>query len=98
VAILNQQLLAPRRTGRHFRWKDYRATGKTRYKTMTRGVDEFMRGSPLHVLPDGFHRVRREGCWPSAADSHTAAAKQAAAPRALVNLDRTIESPVMAHP
>jgi hypothetical protein len=61
VAISNQRLLALDERGVTFRWKDYRATGKTRHKTMTLGVDEFMRGFPLHVLPGGFHRIHRYG-------------------------------------
>jgi hypothetical protein len=44
-----------------FRWKDYRAKGRTRYKTMTLGADEFMRRFLLHVLPRGFHRIRHYG-------------------------------------
>jgi hypothetical protein len=44
-----------------FRWKDYRATGKMRYKTMTLSADEFMRRFLLHVLPAGFHRIRHYG-------------------------------------
>ncbi|HEX8013076.1 MAG TPA: transposase, partial [Casimicrobiaceae bacterium] len=44
-----------------FRWKDYRATGKTRYKAMTLAADEFMRRFLLHVLPSGFHRIRHYG-------------------------------------
>ena len=39
----------------------YRAKGKTRYKTMTLGTDEFMRRFLLHVLPGGFHRIRHYG-------------------------------------
>jgi hypothetical protein len=37
---------------------DYRAKGKTRYKTMTLSPEEFMRRFLLHVLPSGFHRIR----------------------------------------
>jgi hypothetical protein len=44
-----------------FRWKDYRASGRTRYKTMTLGAPEFMRRFLLHVLPGGFHRIRHYG-------------------------------------
>ncbi len=44
-----------------FRWKDYRAKGKTRYKTMTLSTDEFIRRFLLHVLPSGFHRIRHYG-------------------------------------
>jgi hypothetical protein len=61
VAISNQRLLALDQRGVTFRWKDYRATGKTRYKAMTLGADEFMRRFLLHVLPGGFHRIRYYG-------------------------------------
>jgi hypothetical protein len=61
VAISNRRLLAIDERGVTFRWKDYRATGKTRYKAMTLGVDEFMRRFLLHVLPGGFHRIRHYG-------------------------------------
>ena len=61
VAISNQRLLALDQRGVTFRWKDYRAKGKTRYKTMTLGTDEFMRRFLLHVLPGGFHRIRHYG-------------------------------------
>ena len=61
VAISNQRLLALDERGVTFRWKDYRATGKTRYKAMTLAADEFMRRFLLHVLPGGFHRIRHYG-------------------------------------
>ena len=61
VAISNQRLLALDERGVTFRWKDYRAKGKTRYKTMTLSADEFMRRFLLHVLPSGFHRIRHYG-------------------------------------
>jgi hypothetical protein len=41
-----------------FRWKDYRHHDKQ--KVMTLGADEFIRFL-LHVLPDGFHRIRHYG-------------------------------------
>ena len=44
-----------------FRWKDYRAKGRTRRNTMTLVADEFMRRFLLHVLPGGFHRIRHYG-------------------------------------
>ena len=44
-----------------FRWKDYRAKGRTRHKTMTLHPGEFMRRFLLHVLPVGFHRIRHYG-------------------------------------
>ena len=61
MAISNQRLLALDQRGVTFRWKDYRATGKTRYKTMTLSPDEFMRRFLLHILPSGFHRLRHYG-------------------------------------
>ena len=61
VAISNQRLLALDERGVTFRWKDYRAKGKTRHKTMTLGADEFIRRFLLHVLPGGFHRIRHYG-------------------------------------
>jgi len=61
VAISNQRLIALDERGVTFRWKDYRAKGKTRYKTMTLTTDEFMRRFLLHVLPSGFHRIRHYG-------------------------------------
>jgi hypothetical protein len=61
VAISNSRLLALDEHGVTFRWKDYRAKGKTRYKAMTLSPEEFMRRFLLHVLPGGFHRIRHYG-------------------------------------
>jgi hypothetical protein len=61
VAISNSRLVAMDERGATFNWKDYRAKGKTRYKTMTLSADEFMRRFLLHVLPGGFHRIRHYG-------------------------------------
>jgi hypothetical protein len=61
VAISNSRLLAMDERGVTFRWKDYRAKGRTRHKTMTLAADEFMRRFLLHVLPGGFHRIRHYG-------------------------------------
>jgi len=61
VAISNQRLIALDEHGVTFRWKDYRASGRTRYKTMTLEAGEFMRRFLLHVLPGGFHRIRHYG-------------------------------------
>jgi Putative transposase/Transposase zinc-binding domain len=61
VAISNSRLLTLDERGVTFRWKDYRAKGRTRHKTMTLAVDEFMRRFLLHVLPSGFHRIRHYG-------------------------------------
>jgi predicted RNA-binding Zn-ribbon protein involved in translation (DUF1610 family) len=61
VAISNSRLIAMDKRGVTFKWKDYRAAGATRHKTMTLGADEFMRRFLLHVLPGGFHRIRHYG-------------------------------------
>ena len=61
VAISNSRLLAVDERGVTFRWKDYRAKGKTRHKAMTLSPQEFMRRFLLHVLPGGFHRIRHYG-------------------------------------
>jgi hypothetical protein len=61
VAISNSRLLAMDEHGVTFRYKDYRATGKTRHKAMTLSPQEFMRRFLLHVLPGGFHRIRHYG-------------------------------------
>ena len=42
-----------------FRWKDYR--DGNRQKTMTLDGAEFIRRFLIHVLPDGFHRIRYYG-------------------------------------
>ena len=41
-----------------FKVKDYRIEGPGRYKTMTLDPHEFIRRFLIHVLPDGFHRIR----------------------------------------
>lgn len=61
MAIANSRLLAMDRHVVTFRWKDYRAKGRTRHKTMTLRPDEFIRRFLLHVLPSGFHRIRHYG-------------------------------------
>ncbi len=61
VAISNSRLLGMDEHGVRFRWKDYRAKGRSRYKTMTLAATEFMRRFLLHVLPGGFHRIRHYG-------------------------------------
>ncbi len=61
VAISNGRLIAMDEHNVSFKWKDYRAKGKTRHKSMTLGAGEFMRRFLLHVLPWGFHRIRHYG-------------------------------------
>ncbi len=61
IAISNSRLVALDERGVTFRWKDYRAKGRTRPKTMKLAPQEFMRRFLLHVLPPGFHRIRHYG-------------------------------------
>ncbi len=75
VAIANSRLVAMDRRGVTFRWKDYRAcsAGKTWRKTMTLTAHEFIRRFLLHVLPDGFHRIRHYGLLASGRRADTIA-------------------------
>lgn len=61
VAIANSRLIAFDRARVTFKVKDYRKDGPARYGTMTLDVFEFIRRFLLHVLPDGFHRIRHVG-------------------------------------
>jgi Putative transposase/Transposase zinc-binding domain len=64
VAIANSRLVACDRANVTFRWKDYRADG--RQKVMTLATGEFIRRFLIHVLPQGFHRIRHYGLFASA--------------------------------
>ena len=59
VAISNNRLLSMDNGKVRFRWKDYR--DGNRQKTMTLDGAEFIRRFLIHVLPDGFHRIRYYG-------------------------------------
>jgi hypothetical protein len=59
VAISNHRLLDIENGQIRFQWKDYRDDGQV--KTMTLTADEFIRRFLLHVLPDGFQRIRYYG-------------------------------------
>ena len=61
VAISNSRILSLSDGKVRFRWKDYRQDGKA--KVMTLAAGEFMRRFLLHVLPDGFHRIRHYGLF-----------------------------------
>ena len=70
IAIANSRLVACNDNGVTFKWKDYRAKGRTRQKSMTLATGEFMRRFLIHVLPNGFHRIRHYGLF---ANGHRAA-------------------------
>jgi len=61
VAIANSRLVSLDRGQVGFRWKDYRHHDKPKLMTLT--ADEFIRRFLLHVLPDGFHRIRHYGLF-----------------------------------
>jgi len=63
VAIANSRLIACDERRVTFKWKDYRAKGRTRHKTMTLATREFIRRFLIHVLPSGFHRIRHYGLF-----------------------------------
>jgi hypothetical protein len=63
VAIANSRLVAFDGQRVTFKWKDYRAKADARYKLMTLDADEFIRRFLIHVLPDGFHRIRHYGLF-----------------------------------
>lgn len=59
VAISNNRLLDIENDQVRFQWKDYRGGGQI--KTMTLAADEFIRRFLMHVLPEGFQRIRYYG-------------------------------------
>jgi hypothetical protein len=61
VAIANSRLMSMNDREVCFRWRDYRDDGKR--KTMILQAGEFIRRFLLHVLPDGFHRIRHYGLF-----------------------------------
>jgi hypothetical protein len=63
VAIANSRLIAFDAKEVTFKWKDYRAKGRDRQKLMTLASDEFIRRFLIHVLPQGFHRIRHYGLF-----------------------------------
>ena len=67
VAISNQRLVSADADTVAFRWKDYRITSGRRQKVMRLATPEFIRRFLIHVLPDGFHRIRHYGLLASAA-------------------------------
>jgi hypothetical protein len=73
VAISNSRLIAADKTGVTFRYKDYRIKGPGRYKTMTLKPAEFIRRFLIHVLPNGFHRIRHYGLLASGTKTETIA-------------------------
>ena len=61
VAISNTRLVSTDADTVAFRWKDYRIKSGDRQKVMRLATPEFIRRFLIHVLPDGFHRIRHYG-------------------------------------
>ena len=66
VAISNSRLVSADDATVAFRWKDYRIRRGDRQRVMRLATSEFIRRFLLHVLPDGFHRIRHYGLLASA--------------------------------
>ena len=77
VAIANSRLVAFDGARVRFKWKDYRRDGQARYGVMTLDAHEFIRRFLLHVLPNGFHRIRHYGLFANAARAENAAKARA---------------------
>jgi predicted Zn-ribbon and HTH transcriptional regulator len=73
VAISNNRLISADAETVTFRWKDYRIKNGDRQKVMRLATDEFIRRFLIHVLPDGFHRIRHYGLLASAGRKATVA-------------------------
>jgi hypothetical protein len=59
VAISNNRILNIERGKVSFQWKDYRDHNRSKIMTVT--ADEFIRRFLMHVLPNGFQRIRYFG-------------------------------------
>lgn len=67
VAISNRRLVSSDADAVAFRWKNYRIKRGGRQKVMRLATSEFIRRFRIHVLPDGFHRIRHYGLLASSA-------------------------------
>jgi hypothetical protein len=73
VAISNSRLVSADAETVAFRWKDSRLKNRDRQKVMRLGTDEFIRRFLIHILPDGFHRIRHYGLLAGAKRKETLA-------------------------
>jgi predicted Zn-ribbon and HTH transcriptional regulator len=67
VAISNNRLVALDSNSVSFKYKDYRAKDGDLHKTMALPIPEFIRRFLIHVLPQGFHRIRHYGLFANGA-------------------------------
>ncbi len=61
VAITNSRLLNLDETHVRFRWTSQKRGNRQRNKVMRIEIGEFIRRFLLHILPNGFHRIRHYG-------------------------------------
>jgi hypothetical protein len=87
VAIANSRIVSVDDDAVRFRYK-HRADGKVTMKVMTVSPDEFIRRFLLHVVPDGFHRIRHYGLLASGQK-----AKNLARARELLNVPPPVPKP-----
>ena len=92
IAISNSRITAFDGQRVTFKVKDYRKSGADRYGAMTLSAAEFMRRFLIHVLPDGFHRIRHVGFL-----ANTQRAKLIARARELL-IDRMAPTPPSLEP
>jgi hypothetical protein len=67
IAISNSRLIKASAASVTFRVKIYRRKGPARYTAMTLATGEFIRRFLIHVLPQGFHRIRHYGLFAGSA-------------------------------
>jgi Putative transposase/Transposase zinc-binding domain len=94
VAISNSRLIAIDDKGVTFKWKDYRIEGRDRFKLITLATNEFIRRFLIHVLPDGFHRIRHYGLFAngSRADNIARARELLAMPTPKIKPDQATDA------
>jgi hypothetical protein len=100
VAIANSRLITLDDRGVTFKWKDYRAQGRERYKTMTLAAHEFIRRFLIHVLPQGFHRIRHYGLFANGrrAENLDRARELLRVPTTQSQTDDADEPPMLSYP
>lgn len=67
IAISNHRLVSAGADTVAFRWKQYRIETGDRQEVMRLATPEFIRRFLMHVLPDGFYRIRHCGLLASSA-------------------------------
>ncbi len=93
VAISNHRLISHNDQGVTFKFKDYRTKRCIRYKPMTLVTDEFIRRFLIHVLPQGFHRIRHYGLLASPVRKKNLAVLRAALDVYIEPVDNTSSEP-----